>query len=312
LDDYNHNRDELMPSNGLPNLNGGGSNGLTAGGADSGDPFLSHLVALVSLYELSPSPGPLPQYHGKTDWQMESIIRSVAAMARRMYSAEEALLVFRASHHSLDANKPQSLDRHGNHAPISASLTYGSSPFITPTPSESSADSSADFEFIDDQAIRAAVAAERSAAAPMSLSLNGLSSSLDSASALARPIMRKEGSTSAPQTSHADHVCCPTCGRTINDSMSMANLAAAFRTSVGSSPLVVPSGPLAAAAFESGMSAVEELRLLKAQVQDVARVCNAVARGDLSQKITVPVQGVVMVQLKDVINTMVPFQLYLL
>ncbi|EPS94054.1 hypothetical protein FOMPIDRAFT_50286 [Fomitopsis schrenkii] len=53
------------------------------------------------------------------------------------------------------------------------------------------------------------------------------------------------------------------------------------------------------------MSAVEELKLLKAQVQDVARVCNAVARGDLSQKITVPVQGVVMVQLKEVINAMV-------
>ncbi|KXN88384.1 Hybrid signal transduction histidine kinase J [Leucoagaricus sp. SymC.cos] len=70
--------------------------------------------------------------------------------------------------------------------------------------------------------------------------------------------------------------------------------------------MIVPSmGPLAHAAFESGMSAVEELKLLKAQVQDVARVCNAVARGDLSQKITVPVQGVVMVQLKDVINTMV-------
>ncbi|KAG6856000.1 hypothetical protein H0H87_008544 [Tephrocybe sp. NHM501043] len=50
---------------------------------------------------------------------------------------------------------------------------------------------------------------------------------------------------------------------------------------------------------------VQELQLLKDQVQDVARVCNAVARGDLSQKITVPVQGVVMVQLKEVINTMV-------
>jgi len=50
---------------------------------------------------------------------------------------------------------------------------------------------------------------------------------------------------------------------------------------------------------------VQELQLLKDQVQDVARVCNAVARGDLSQKITVVVQGVVMVQLKDVINTMV-------
>lgn len=49
---------------------------------------------------------------------------------------------------------------------------------------------------------------------------------------------------------------------------------------------------------------VEELRLLKAQVQDIARVCTAVAKGDLSQKMMVPAQGVVMVQLKDVINTM--------
>ena len=38
---------------------------------------------------------------------------------------------------------------------------------------------------------------------------------------------------------------------------------------------------------------------------DVARVCNAVACGDLSQKITVPVHGDVMVQLKEVINGMV-------
>ncbi|KIK56550.1 hypothetical protein GYMLUDRAFT_783618 [Collybiopsis luxurians FD-317 M1] len=72
------------------------------------------------------------------------------------------------------------------------------------------------------------------------------------------------------------------------------------------SPSVVASGgPLATAALESGLSAVEELRLLKQQVQDVARVCKAVADGDLSQKITVPVQGSVMVKLKEVINTMV-------
>lgn len=37
----------------------------------------------------------------------------------------------------------------------------------------------------------------------------------------------------------------------------------------------------------------------------MARVCKAVADGDLSQKITVPVQGMVMVTLKEVINTMV-------
>ena len=66
-----------------------------------------------------------------------------------------------------------------------------------------------------------------------------------------------------------------------------------FNGSPGGSSLVVPPGLLTAAVFESGMSAIEELRLLKAQVQDVACVCNAVARGDLSQKITVPVQGVV-------------------
>ncbi len=41
---------------------------------------------------------------------------------------------------------------------------------------------------------------------------------------------------------------------------------------------------------ESGLSAQEELRLLKAQVQDIARVCKAVAFGDLTQHITVPVQ----------------------
>ncbi|KAK0232780.1 hypothetical protein IW262DRAFT_1257541 [Armillaria fumosa] len=72
------------------------------------------------------------------------------------------------------------------------------------------------------------------------------------------------------------------------------------------SPLIVaPNGPLATVAVESGLSAVEELKLLKDQVQDVARVCNAVANGDLSQKITVEVRGAVMVSLKDAINTMV-------
>ena len=70
------------------------------------------------------------------------------------------------------------------------------------------------------------------------------------------------------------------------------------------SPSVVPThGPLVTAAKEGGLSAMEELKLLKTQVQDVSRVCQAVARGDLSQKITVPVEGNVMIQLKEVINT---------
>ncbi|KAJ7692771.1 hypothetical protein B0H17DRAFT_533990 [Mycena rosella] len=72
------------------------------------------------------------------------------------------------------------------------------------------------------------------------------------------------------------------------------------------SPGVVPTGgALASAASQGGMDALEELRLLKDQVRDVSRVCNAVATGDLTQKIIVPVQGDLMVQLKKVINTMV-------
>ncbi|KAG2144423.1 HAMP TYPE histidine kinase [Suillus bovinus] len=140
-------------------------------------------------------------------------------------------------------------------------------------------------------------------AGSMSLSLDGLPSHIDAATFLRT--FTNGSSNSAPPTSHIEHMACPTCGKAITDTLMMSRINSSFDGSPNGSPLVVPPGPLAAAAFESGMSAVEELRLLKAQVQDVARVCNAVARGDLSQKITVPVQGVVMVQLKDVINTMV-------
>lgn len=65
------------------------------------------------------------------------------------------------------------------------------------------------------------------------------------------------------------------------------------------------NGPLMSAAFESGIDAISELMLLNEQVQDVARVCTAVAKGDLPQKIEVTVQGAVMLQLKHAINIMV-------
>jgi osomolarity two-component system sensor histidine kinase NIK1 len=148
----------------------------------------------------------------------------------------------------------------------------------------------------------------------MTISLDGLPSSIDRSKAFSRAygsmkaasLMSHHSSTSAPPTAYAH---CPTCGKSVSDPLRVPIYASSSSSSpdvpLGSSPFVIPMGPLAAAAFESGMSAVEELKLLNAQVQDVARVCNAVARGDLSQKITVPVQGVVMVQLKDVINTMV-------
>ncbi|KAI0039127.1 hypothetical protein FA95DRAFT_1577799 [Auriscalpium vulgare] len=54
----------------------------------------------------------------------------------------------------------------------------------------------------------------------------------------------------------------------------------------------------------SRSTAEEELRMLKAQVSDVARVCSAIAVGDLQQRITVHVEGALMIQLKDVVNMM--------
>ncbi|KAJ7435341.1 hypothetical protein B0H11DRAFT_2257302 [Mycena galericulata] len=61
-----------------------------------------------------------------------------------------------------------------------------------------------------------------------------------------------------------------------------------YTTLLATYPAVVPAGgALTSAASQGGMDALEELRLLKDQVRDVSRVCNAVATGDLTQKITV-------------------------
>ena len=98
------------------------------------------------------------------------------------------------------------------------------------------------------------------------------------------------------------------CGRPVSDPLMVPGYS---ELSPNSRLLIIPMGPLAAAAFESGMNTVQELKLLMAQVQDVAHVCNAVAQGDLSQKIMVLVQGVVLVQLKNVINTMVHLSILL-
>jgi osomolarity two-component system, sensor histidine kinase NIK1 len=51
------------------------------------NPFRTHLVALLSIYELGPFPGtPIPRYEGPSDWQTEAILKT-----GRMYSAEETV-----------------------------------------------------------------------------------------------------------------------------------------------------------------------------------------------------------------------------
>ena len=296
-------------------------------------PFFTHLVALLSVYELGPSiPTPIPKYDGPTDWQIESILRSLGAMARRMHTAEEALSAIR------DADKcgPESKKRRsvGDSPPMTSSGSSHSdttcaesngyahhssvSPFFTPTSSVESIpatldDSVKDVEMSDstsdDDAPSESTPLPPAPTGAARIS-NGMSINLDSVvnplDKIHRAAAGQHAATaaSAPPSVQADHVSCPGCGRIITDTTTISKIVNMTSGDV-SSPLVVPPGPLAAAAFESGMSAVDELKLLKTQVQDVARVCNAVARGDLSQKITVPVQGVVMIQLKDVINAMV-------
>ena len=308
------------------------------------DPFISHLVVVLSIYELGPFPTPVPRYNGPSNWQTDNILNALKTMARRMYTAEETLASIKTSEnwdHGPDTKKRRSV---GDTPPISdncanSSQSDASSPPSrlptpsngttpsgyssttvrsmsgTPIPHSSSSPSlftrynlsalSPDFEqdvnmsetsSDPDMSPFSGTYADRTAS-PMTISLDG---TFNRANGQARG--SNGASSSAPPTSHLDYIPCPICGRPVSD---LGKITTVFKNTTAGSPQVVPPGPLTTAAFESGMSAVEELRLLKAQVQDVARVCNAVARGDLSQKITVPVQGVVMVQLKDVINGMV-------
>ncbi|KAL1410625.1 histidine kinase osmosensor [Vanrija albida] len=92
---------------------------------------------------------------------------------------------------------------------------------------------------------------------------------------------------------------CPTCARSI---VPISTPTQPFSALDLSSPRVINKWSSTA---DTALSADKELELLKAQVQDIARVCKAVATGDLTQKIIVPVEGQAMTELKDIINSMV-------
>ena len=296
---------------------------------------IDYIDLVSSHYEAGPLQSSLPNYNGPQDERIERILKALAKLARRAYTAEDMLAQVRAAENiGPETKKRRSLDVPETYPSIESSMSnYNGFTNNKPGPSvffadlyqpafpingaqdAASSDSDCDTEMIVDSTPTSSTPAtgdsaingkDKRSGSPMSISLDGLSS-LDSNRFYARQYSSSAGniSWSAPSSSHADSVPCPTCGKSLGDTTIFMRLNTYAGAGDDGSPLVVPPGPLAAAAFESGLSAVEELRLLKAQVQDVARVCNAVARGDLSQKITVPVQGVVMVQLKEVINTMV-------
>ena len=318
----------------------GSSRAASKAKAAPGDPFLSHLVAVLSLLEVGAPSSPIPRYDGPMDWQAESILRSLGVVGRRMGEAQEKIKTMKAAESDgWQAGNPKTKRRRSiddEEIETISSESHRSSPFISrqasptqdrcstsaysPSPTSSDSDhasnnttgtSNTDLDMSDSTSDRdekpgsgpQTVCGSARTPSPMAISLDGIKSSIDPNKFFERDLTDAARTTSAPTTSCADHIVCPTCGRAVTDTYAMNQQV--FQGSPEGSPLVVPPGPLATAAFESGLSAVEELKLLKTQVQDVSRVCQAVARGDLSQKITVHVQGVVMVQLKDVINTMV-------
>src|ERR1700733_2345867 len=53
------------------------------------DPFLSHLISVLSIYELGLFPASLPTYDGPSNWQTEFILRSLSALTCRIHFAED-------------------------------------------------------------------------------------------------------------------------------------------------------------------------------------------------------------------------------
>jgi hypothetical protein len=232
-------------------------------------PFLSHLANILSTYEHSPylhHHEPFPTYDGPTDREMEFILRSLGAIVRRMVTAEDMVVSIKEK--ECWANGPG----------VKKRRSVGDGPWSPPlTPA-------AIFEL--GPVINGSGNGNGNGNGNGTGNGTGIGTGIGNGNGM--------GGLSASSTSYPFHAC-PTCGKPANSNSSMD-----VDVNVGMDGNENGNGH-----FENGMSANEELQLLKAQVHDVARVCNAVARGDLSQKITVTVQGVVMVQLKDVINTMV-------
>ncbi|KIM74788.1 hypothetical protein PILCRDRAFT_14103 [Piloderma croceum F 1598] len=265
------------------------------------DPFLSHLISLLSIYELGLLfPVSLPTYDGPNNWQTESILRSLSALIRRIHFAEDI-----PPENSNVTNAP-SEDGAGEDRSSGGDTPH--SPVVNTVSSLSqSSPSSASFSYPRNENPTLFMTFGTTPGVLPGIRVDGQSNddhtmSVSRQSTVVSHTASQITSFSAPPTSHADHIVCPTCGKTIIDTMAQINTSPNFTVSSSYLPLIVPPSPLATV---SAVPALAELRLLKSQLGDVARVCSAVARGDLSHKITVPVQGTVMVQLKDIINTMV-------
>lgn len=242
----------------------------TMDGSANEHPFFTYLCTALSpllTSPLAPASLPLASYNGPTSWKTKTIQRNLSTLLTRMKAAEDTL-----RSKGIEIPRISQTERIADAAPTSNGTN-------SPTTSTERAPAPvSDSPYFPDP-IRASVYTRPTFAS----------------------LASQAGPISAPASLRVDHAVCSHCGAPVTkDSIGRSKIRSP------ASPLLVPSdGPLATAAKEGGLSAMDELQLLKKQVQDVARVCNAVATGDLSQKITVEVHSDVMNNLKAAINTMV-------
>ncbi|KAH9928109.1 uncharacterized protein B0H18DRAFT_1001439 [Fomitopsis serialis] len=278
-----------------------------------GHPFYQYLVAPLPAYELGLSFVPVPRSESSSDWETDSVLRSFTAIARRMYTAEETIAAIKASRSSspeskkccnvgdnppISSTSSSSSRSDGAEANGSIGQTATSTPPFIGTPSSSVENSPStmdnnghhhhphrvdkDVEMFNADA-NAEAESETTPQMQQPRGRNGLRREVGN------PRVKRIAPQSAPPASTAESAHSPHCGKNLytNVDVNVPQL---------SSSLVVPIGPLAAAA-ENGMSAVEEA----AQGSGPGRRASLQrCPSGLSQKITVPVQGVDMVQLKEV------------
>ncbi|KIL58310.1 hypothetical protein M378DRAFT_15628 [Amanita muscaria Koide BX008] len=307
---------------------------LDADPSPTPDAFRSHLIALISAYQLGPSSGvPVPRYDGQTDWQTETILGCLSEFARRMWLAEEMISRLtkqqrksrrRARKCGIGASAGNGAilendSSLGNNAKAGDAGSHLGNDWFNDWDSEDDYDDCEDDD--DDEDIGVLRDTPTLSKATITngqhrdsngiglyfhgISLRDVNRDRDILS-INKPSSPSPLSTKTASTATgSSQVSCPTCGRFWSYPVSTAITSAASNGSAvteadGSSlvaPKVLPS--------DSGLPVEEENVWLCALVVDAARVCDAVSKGDLNQKITAPSQGSAMTNLKEIINEMV-------
>ena len=283
------------------------------------DAFRSHLIALVSAYQLGPTSGvPVPRYDGTRDWQTETILVCLSEFARRMWAAEETVVRLQKEARRRDRRRARGkrisvngsvedeswdeCNSLGDSDSENETVVLRGTPRHEYEPSLVKGNGHGGYGYVNGLSLRDVNRDHYHTHSHHNKNANNLSP--------------KPTVTTTTGAGGTFQVSCPTCGRCwIYPPSSTSATTGASPTPTGentaaveSDPVLMdllPPGPAIPAISDSGLSIEEENVWLRALVVDAARVCGAVSKGDLNQKITAPAKGSAMTNLKEIINVMV-------